>query len=171
MPGSAYVSREGRTSHICQQPIRHWPVSTYIVKRDGVPELVGCNTVAVDIIPTIRPVVYEHPCLFTRRAKLEQGPKNTKVTGRERERRATERALVRELSRYYKLGKDQNKWGRPQLLEKGKHGLGHSMWDWQHFIRRCSSQCARTLNAHVILRGSALQDSSSNFDIGDLVYT
>ena len=102
-----------------------WLVSTYPTPNDA-PELIDCNAVAAEIIPTIRPQVYlEHRLKKGRGVRTAKG---TKSADDEFERRNMERSLYQELSRYYPLGCKRELWARPSLLLKGKHRHDHSIY-------------------------------------------
>ena len=103
-------------------------VSTYPISWNDVPDLIDCDVVAIEIIPTIRPLVYLEPCLIT--SPVEPGKRiaeGSKTADNEFKRRNVERALYQELSRYYPLGPGQKEWGRPNLLSNGKHDASLSI--------------------------------------------
>lgn len=93
------------------------PVSTRRIQRNDASDTIGSDSVAVDVIPTIRQVVYHEPSLFMVRAK--QGERNSKGAEKERNRRNVRRGLFQELSRYYLCL--SGSWTRAKLLSKGKH--------------------------------------------------
>ena len=90
----------------------------YFAKNDT-PESIDCNAVAVEIIPTIRPLENPEPCLRTGQGK--QTATDSSHAMREFGRRGVENKLIQDLSRYYLLGQGQSSWTRPSLLSLGKH--------------------------------------------------
>jgi hypothetical protein len=96
-----------------------WPVSTHRIQRNYAPDTIGCNLVAVEMIPTVRQVVNQEPCLLRREVKYTEPESSNALE--ERERRNVERDHYQELSRYYPLARDQRAWTRPLLLARGKH--------------------------------------------------
>lgn len=79
--------------------------------------MIGCTPVAVEIIPTIRQVVYQEHHLFV--IEADEGKPRSKHAKKERERRNTVRGMFQELSRYYPRVKGL--WRRHELLSEGKH--------------------------------------------------
>ena len=65
-------------------------------------------------------MVYQRPCLVVTPGKLN--PARSKRAKEEYERRKVERGLYQELSRYYPL-EGRPKWGRQDLLVRGKHDI------------------------------------------------
>jgi len=87
--------------------------------------VVDRNTVALEVIPTLRPIVNPEPCLFIKEgARTEPRSKSAKE---ERKRRDDERTLLKEFSRYYPLAQDQKTWGRPKLLLQGERVLSFNI--------------------------------------------
>ena len=78
--------------------------------------------VAARIIPTTRPPVHQKPRLLTGQIRKRTAVRSRNAEGEFR-RRNEERELLRELSRYYPLGKGQNSWTRLSLLQRSKHGM------------------------------------------------
>ena len=71
---------------------------------------------AVEVIPTIRPVVNQDPLLQkARRKETEAVSKYARI---ERGRRSSERTLCEELSRYY--ARENGAWSRSELIAEGK---------------------------------------------------
>ena len=80
------------------------------------------TAVAARIIPTIRPSVHRKPRLLTGQIRKRAGV-GSRNADRELRRRYEERELLRELSRYYPLGKGQNFRIRLSLLQHSKRGV------------------------------------------------
>ena len=98
-----------------------------LYSRNDAPNLIDCDVVAAEIIPTIRPLESLEPCLLTGRGRRTvAGSRNADD---EFERRNVERRLLQELSRYYPLEQGQNAWSRSSLLSLGKHGCDRSTYD------------------------------------------
>ena len=89
----------------------------HCIQPNDTPDLVECNTAAVEVIPTIREMVNEEPYLLVTKT-IEKSVSHP--ADMERERRNTERQLYQELSKYYPRG--QRPWARSTLLWEGKHG-------------------------------------------------
>ena len=99
-----------------------WTVSSYPILRDGTPDLIGCNAVALDVVEVIRVQVYPEPRLLKGRGKRAA---EGKKAADERRRRKGTRGLNEELSQYYPLAENQEMWECPGLLLKGKYGRDH----------------------------------------------
>ena len=96
-----------------------WPVSIYHIPRNYATDLIDCDAAAVEIIPTIRPLVNQKPCLLTKKGK--RTTPGLKYANEEFERRNEERRLFQQLSRYYLLRQDRYSWTRSPLLFHGEH--------------------------------------------------
>jgi hypothetical protein len=85
--------------------------------------MIGCDTVAVEVIPTIRKVANKKPLLQSRVSKVKETGAAEPVSRHveeERERRRVERGFYEQLSRYYP--RREGKWQRTILLSVGKYG-------------------------------------------------
>ena len=89
------------------------------ISRSDVVDQVDCDPAALDVISTIREVVYPESRLCKGHSRLTaEGSKNA---DRDRERRKRERGLFEDLSQYYPVGQRQDKWTRSSLLPVGKY--------------------------------------------------
>ena len=88
------------------------------MKRNGAPDTTDRNADILEIVPIMRPLVYQHPQLAKGDCASQEGSKGAI---REKKRRDTDRRYFGELSRYYQLPLGKKAWGRPLLLKKSKY--------------------------------------------------
>lgn len=102
------------------QQCAKWQVQTSSSKS-SVPDPVGLNTVAVDVVPSIRELACQEPRLYMKKGKLK--PYSESPGEDERRKRDLQRKLLMDLSRYYPLERSNDEWTRAALLKKGECGL------------------------------------------------
>ena len=81
--------------------------------------MIDRNTVALEVVETIRVQVYSEPQLLKGRG--ERTAMGRRDPDAEHRRRKGTRGVNEELSQYYLLAEGQEAWGCPELLLKGKH--------------------------------------------------
>ena len=123
-------SRGGRGSqNVCSRLILS-TVSTCLMRRNDIPDPVGCITVALEYLQETRVPLYPVHRLAKPRSYVNKNRDTLKASGqKERDRRTTVRTLLEELSRYYRPPGDdrrENAWDIPSLLSESKFGLDHS---------------------------------------------
>jgi len=120
-PGCTTGCSADRGPRKLQTSTRLWPVSICHISRNSAPDPIDHNTVALETISTIRPLVYHEECLAkTKGHSGSTGPRSKKAE-KEGRRRKAERKLFQALSKYYPMGPGQNSWTRPPLFLRGKH--------------------------------------------------
>ena len=112
-PSSSPGPKSGRVCGAPRASTWHLPVSAHRNQRNDAPDTIAA---AVEVIPTIRPMVYQNPHL------LKSQPKETEPVSKyamiERGRRKVESSLCGELSKYYT--RENGLWPRSELLAEGK---------------------------------------------------
>lgn len=92
--------------------------------RNGVPDQIGYNSAAAEVLSAVQDKVYdEHRLVKGRSRRTKTGSRDADD---EYERRNETREAYRKLSRYYRLEEGRLAWSAPRLLSKGKHKSRHS---------------------------------------------
>ena len=91
----------------------HSLVCAHRNQRNDAPDTIAA---AVEVIPTIRPMVNPSPLLF--KGKTKETETVSKYARIERGRRANERSLCEELSKYY--ARENGLWSHSGLIAEGK---------------------------------------------------
>ena len=117
---SAAGSKGGRGCPVYHTSPMRWTVSKYTINQNGAPDQVDCNTVAVKVVPTIRPVVNEDPCLAIKAHTRAPGREVSVNAKRKRRRALRQTESLLELSRYYQPKQGEQMWDRLPLVKEGK---------------------------------------------------
>ena len=100
-------------------------MSTRSILRNPVPDRIGTNPAAADILTVLKPGVYDEDRLVRGRGRrTKAGSKNA---DEEYARRNRTRLEYQRLSRHYQLELGRTAWSMPRLLSNGKHESGHSV--------------------------------------------
>jgi hypothetical protein len=92
----------------------------HLIQLDDAADLTGYSAVVADLIPKVRQVINQEPCLAGYiGASTEPSSKYAK---KRRDQRVGNSELYQELSQYYPPPGPGLLWTKSKLLSKGKHG-------------------------------------------------